>query len=556
MTIESTNRGLMVESASHGGALGEAKFSRAVIWPFGLLLLLAALLLAGSALHWSAMSWVRHGTAALSSTSYICQRRLLLALILMVLSYGLMRRRQVAFYVTLILAALGAVMLSSTAWTIVMTLFSLALALCRNAFYISAQAERLRTALKSGLIVLAIGVLYIQLAHYLPIPVLWVTPLALLASLIVLVIALRSAPAPKPANALERARAQRLLQSADSDTLAPFALRHDKAYVFSPDGRAAIGYRVLLGVAVAGGDPVGDCTSFNAAVNAFIALCQKKGWEPAALGVRADHAFMWQRHRLNVISIGDEVLLDIDAFTLVGRRMLNVRQTVAHTKKVGVTTEVWREGDLSADLRAQLEDLSKRWLSGQKEHGFSMILDGLLNGAHPDCTLIVARDKDGCPVGFQRYVSCRAGKALSLDVMRRDRQGPSGLNERMIVGLIEHARLRGVQQISLNFAAFRPLLDAGAQRRGLQKIAYQSLHLLDPFIQVESLYRFNAKFHPSFVERTVVLPSWVMFPAAVASLLGLEFALPYDRSRYEKPETVVVPVAVATSELKTSERIS
>lgn len=539
----------------HDDRSGGARFSSAVIWPFGLLLLLVGLLLAGSALHLPAMAWMRQSTAALSSASYICHRRLLLALILMVLSCGVMRRRQLAFYVTLTLAALGVVTLHSTFWTVLLAVFSLALALCRNAFYVSAQAERLRTAFRSGVAVLLIGTIYIQLAHYLPVPAMRVAPLMLFASLVILVISLRSAPAPKPASVSERARAQRLLQSADSDTLAPFALRHDKAYVFSPDGRAAIGYRVLLGVAVAGGDPVGHRDSFGAAVNAFIALCQSKGWEPAALGVRADHAPVWQRHRLNVISIGDEVLLDINAFTLIGRRMLNVRQTVAHTLKVGVTTEIWREGDLSTELRMQLEDLSKRWLHGQQERGFSMILDGLLTGAHPDCLLIVARDKDKNPVGFQRYAACRAGKALSLDVMRRDRAGPSGLNERMIVDLVAHVRAQGVQEISLNFAAFRPLLDAGDQRRGLQKIAYQSLHLLDPFIQVESLYRFNAKFRPGFAERMVVLPSWTMFPAALAALLGMEFAFPYDRGRYDTAATAPAPSVGPAAALELSKPV-
>ena len=52
----------------------------------------------------------------------------------------------------------------------------------------------------------------------------------------------------------------------DDDSLAYFSTRRDKAVVFSPDGRAAITYRVELGVGLAGGDPIGDRESWPGAI--------------------------------------------------------------------------------------------------------------------------------------------------------------------------------------------------------------------------------------------------------------------------------------------------
>jgi lysyl-tRNA synthetase class 2 len=158
-----------------------------------------------------------------------------------------------------------------------------------------------------------------------------------------------------------------------------------------------------------------------------------------------------------------------------------------------------------------------------------MILDGMLTGQHPNCLLVIAQDDTGRVVGFQRYAPC--GPALSLDTMRRDRHGPNGLNERMIVDLVEYARARGIQQISLNFAAFRTLIDAGDERGVLERIGYRALHLLDPFIQVESLYLFNAKFRPGFIPRGVAFPSWFTVPVVAAAMVGMEFGLSYDRRR-------------------------
>ena len=44
----------------------------------------------------------------------------------------------------------------------------------------------------------------------------------------------------------------------DHDSLGYFATRRDKSVVFAPSGRAAITYRVEVGVCLASGDPVGD----------------------------------------------------------------------------------------------------------------------------------------------------------------------------------------------------------------------------------------------------------------------------------------------------------
>src|SRR5258708_24010371 len=90
--------------------------------------------------------------------------------------------------------------------------------------------------------------------------------------LVIIEILLAPAPPPPPGDESERRQVSALVAHPASDTLAPFALRHDKSYVFSPDRRAAIGYRVLFGVAAAGGDPVGDPLSYDSAIQEFLAL--------------------------------------------------------------------------------------------------------------------------------------------------------------------------------------------------------------------------------------------------------------------------------------------
>jgi len=452
----------------------------------------------------------------------------LLAVVLLVLAHGLLRRRRIAYWTALTLAGCGVLLAGRSVLALLFVVAGVALIVRREQFPAVPRPARVRFAGSCGLTVLAAGAAYDLALHGHDELRLDLGSLVLLGVSVTLVVLLAPAPPPKPANGTVRARVTELVRHPSSDTLAPFVLRNDRSYVFSPDGRAAVGYRVLLGVAVVGGDPVGEPAAFPAAVAEFVRVCDRAGWRVAALAVRDDLAPLWHRHGLHTVGIGDEVLLEVDSFTLSGRSMRNVRQAVQRTHHFGVTTAIVREGDLDTGQRAEVAGLSAHWLGGSAERGFSMILDGLGTGAHPECVLVLARDSAGRLVGCQRYVP--SGDTLSLDVMRRRHDGVNGLNERMIADVVTHAREHGIRLVSLNFAAFRTLLDSS--RRGpLERAGYQALHLLDPFIRVESLYRFNAKFHPGYQARGVAFPSWPSVPIVALAMVGMEFGLAYDRHR-------------------------
>jgi lysyl-tRNA synthetase class 2 len=98
---------------------------------------------------------------------------------------------------------------------------------------------------------------------------------------------------------------------------------------------------------------------------------------------------------------------------------------------------------------------------------------------------------------------------LSLDLMRRDRAAQPGLNDFLIVETIKHAHELGVKRISLNFAAFRSALERG-ERIGAGPVirAWRRVLLfMSRWFQIESLYKFNAKFCPAWVPRFMVFPS-------------------------------------------------
>ncbi len=331
------------------------------------------------------------------------------------------------------------------------------------------------------------------------------------------------------APASERDRIRRLANRGDGDTLDPFALRHDKRYITSADGRAAVAYRYVNGAGLASGDPVGDPASFGDAIARFLDRCRACGWRPAVIGARADRVPLYEAAGLRLRYLGDEAVIDVDEFTLDGRRMRPVRQAFNRTKNFALTAEIHREGELDPTLRRALVGISERHLAGGRERGFSMALDGLLTGRDPECVIAVCRDDQGTPIAFQRFVPCKAGTGLSLDTMRRDAVGPNGVNERLIVEVVLWAREHGMQEVSLNFAAFRGLIEDDAELGPLQSAQAWVIRRLNPYFQIQSLLTFNAKFNPRWVPRYIVYRSvGDLAPVAVAALSAESF-LPFDR---------------------------
>ncbi|HEX3897886.1 MAG TPA: phosphatidylglycerol lysyltransferase domain-containing protein [Mycobacteriales bacterium] len=339
--------------------------------------------------------------------------------------------------------------------------------------------------------------------------------------------ALWASPSP-PSTADQRRRIVDLVDQTPNDCLAPFAQRLDKSYIFSPDGQAAIAYRVRLGVAVASGDPVGPAASQQAAAEAYLATANANGWRMGILGAGEDWSGWWREQGLRALPIGRDVVIDPETFSLSGRAFRNLRQAVQRTHNFGVTTEIYDETELPADLRATLLGLVQNSKRNQNR-GFSMILDGLLQQQHVGTKIVVAFDTDRRVVGFQRFATADRGREISQDLPWRVPGAPNGVDERLAFDMIEWAKAHGARRVSLCFAAFPELFDAKPER-GLDRMGYWAAHRLDPMIRLESLYRYLRKFHALGKQRYVMLRLREALPIAVA-MLTLEFGASRTRRR-------------------------
>ncbi|MFC4033554.1 phosphatidylglycerol lysyltransferase domain-containing protein [Streptomyces polygonati] len=302
------------------------------------------------------------------------------------------------------------------------------------------------------------------------------------------------------------------------DSLGHFALRRDKSVVFSASGKAAICYRVVSGVALASGDPIGDVEAWPGAIERFTELARAHAWLPAVVGCSETGGEVWTRETdLDALELGDEAIVDTARFTLEGRAMRNVRQMVKRIERSGYVCRVRRVRELSEAEKQRVRLAADAWRGTDTERGFSMALGRFGEEADGDCVVVTAHKEreEGAPhpeLGDLRAVLHFVpwgADGMSLELMRRDRAADPGLNELLIVAALQQAPGLGVVRVSLNFAMFRSALargeriGAGPVLRGWRGL----LVFMSRWFQIESLYKFNAKFQPEWVPRFLIFPN-------------------------------------------------
>ncbi|MGW7242873.1 phosphatidylglycerol lysyltransferase domain-containing protein [Streptomyces sp. NPDC054804] len=286
------------------------------------------------------------------------------------------------------------------------------------------------------------------------------------------------------------------------DSLGYFALRRDKMAIFSPTGKAAVTYRVVGGVSLASGDPIGDPEAWPGAIDAWLTEARQHAWTPAVMGASEEAGTIYARHGLDALELGDEAIVDIADFTLEGRAMRVVRQAHNRVRRAGYTVRVRRHEDIPPDEMSLLIDRADHWRDGTTERGFSMALGRLGDPADGRCVMLECRDADDVPRALLSFVPW-GEQGLSLDLMRRDRDAENGLMEFMVVELLLRASDLKVDRVSLNFAMFRSVFERGSRLGAgpVLRLWHATLTFFSRWWQIESLYRANAKYRPIWEPR-------------------------------------------------------
>jgi lysylphosphatidylglycerol synthetase-like protein (DUF2156 family) len=316
-------------------------------------------------------------------------------------------------------------------------------------------------------------------------------------------------------------RARDIVRRHGISTLDYFALRSDKRWFFHRDSLVA--YAVYGGVCLISPDPIGPRNEREQVWGAFRRFADDHGWVPAVMGAGEEWLSVYRGSGMHSIYLGDEAVVKVQDFTLAGGDMKGLRQAHNRIKKHGYTASFHDPSRLSAELRDELTGLMSLSRQGEYERGFSMMLGRVFDPRDTGLLLTVVRGPDGAAAAMCQFVPAPGIHGYSLDLMRRDPSDhPNGLLDFALVSTIEHLRSEGAEGLSLNFAALRSTLAGDRGDGTMQRAERWFLKRMSNFGQIESLWRFNAKYEPEWLPRYVVFDTAEHLVPVVMAILRAE----------------------------------
>ncbi|WP_376870537.1 bifunctional lysylphosphatidylglycerol flippase/synthetase MprF [Albirhodobacter sp. R86504] len=311
----------------------------------------------------------------------------------------------------------------------------------------------------------------------------------------------RRKPSTPAAESLEQAA--RII-GAQNDPQACVALSGDKQVMLAGKDDAFIMYGRQRANWVALGDPVGAPSAVPDLAWGFQEEALRAGGRPIFYEVSAAHLPLWIEMGLILHKVGEEAVVPLRAFSLAGAKFKSMRAAFNKSEREGMAMEILSPPH-SPDLIAQLQTVSDAWLTGKAgaEKGFSV---GRFDPAYlAHFPIAVLRQNKGPIIAFANILAPGDGSRVAIDLMRYQPAQASGVMEFLFLALIEHYKSKGAAEFSLGIA---PL--AGLSERKTAAIWDRFGHLMfrhgGAFYNFAGLRAFKQKFRPDWRPRYIALP--------------------------------------------------
>jgi phosphatidylglycerol lysyltransferase len=479
---------------------------------------------------------------------------------LMLLASGIFRRKQTAWFITVVILAISAVFhlikgLDYEEFSISVILIIL-LVIFRNHF----QARSDRPTIKRGFTILAIAISFvllygvlgfylldkhfslkytlfgatwetIKMAVFLAQPTIMPVSrygkyfvdsfyligigtigFSLLALLSPVVIRL-------PLESADRKRAQEIIEKYGKTVLARFCLFTDKQYFFSQGG-SVIAYGYNNRTAVVLGDPIGPPEDASSIIQEFYKFCRQNDWLPTFYQTLPDYLEFYSAIGFRKLKIGEEAILNLGTFTLEGGAKKSLRTSVNKLTKLGFNTYISNPPHIKG-LLEQLKPISDEWLAERKTKEMKFSL-GLFNNEYLNTTpIIVVEDPERKPVAFANLVIEYTNPELAVDLMRHKNNAPSGTMDYLFVSMIQYAIEKGYKTFNLGLSGMAGVGEQPSDP-GIEKAIHFIYSTVNFSYNFKGLHSFKEKFSPEWSPRYLIFPALTNLPAISIGLFRVD----------------------------------
>ncbi|MGX5696151.1 rhomboid family intramembrane serine protease [Agromyces soli] len=289
---------------------------------------------------------------------------------------------------------------------------------------------------------------------------------------------------------------------------------------YSPDGEAAVAYRVINDIAITMSDPICAPERAEQTIREFADFCDRNNWQPVFYSVHPQYLPIFEALGWEHLSVGEETLVRTTGLELTGKPWQKVRQALNRGIKEGLTT-VWTTWDeLPLATIAEITAISEEWVAEKELPEMGFTLGAMEELKDPEVKLMLAVGPDGRMQAITSWLPVyRDGEVIgwTIDFMRRTDASMNGVMEFLIASAALHMKETGAEVLSLSGAplATKPLVDgeeppAPTAMTGLLEWLGKTL---EPAYGFSSLFRFKAKFNPEYETISMAYPDPLALPA-------------------------------------------
>jgi phosphatidylglycerol lysyltransferase len=315
----------------------------------------------------------------------------------------------------------------------------------------------------------------------------------------------------------ELANAERVIAS-QSLTFPYLAYLRDKSLLFNEARTAFVMYAVQGRTWVALGDPVGPEREAAELIRLFLERCDDFGGVPVFYEIGKARLYLYADFGLGFVKLGEEAKVDLTQFTMEGSRAARYRQLIRRLEKDGGSFRVVERADVPAIL-GELRTVSDDWLQAKAsaEKGFSL---GFFDEDYVSRFPIAVIERGGRIVAFANLWTSADHEELSVDLMRYHHDAPASVMEALFVHVMQWGHARGYRRFAMGMAPLSGFEESPVASLWNRLGAFLYEHG-EAIYNFQGLRAYKEKFDPVWEPHYLAYPGGLRLPRIMADVSAL-----------------------------------
>ena len=289
----------------------------------------------------------------------------------------------------------------------------------------------------------------------------------------------------------------------------------DDKYIYfykNKDGEETVAfqYGVINNKAIVMGEPFGKEEDIGDALFDFNNSCIRSGLSPIFYEVGEKFTLSLHDYGYDFMKFGENALVDLETFSLAGRKKSTERNILNRFKKDGYTFEIMKPPYLD-DFMDKLEEISDSWLDGRDEKGFSLGFFDRYYLSKSDIAVVF--DSNGDITAFTNIMPDKNDEVLSIDLMRYDMEkNVNSMMDFLFLNLYIYGQENSYKHFNLGMA---PLSNVGINKSAYlsERIAYLIYKHGNKFYSFKGLRNYKQKYASVWVPKYTAFAkgNWILY---------------------------------------------